>query len=262
MALAPEGLGVMLRLIARLDIKGPHLIKPVQLEGVRKVGDPREFARRYYEQGADEILYMDFVASLYERDVLYDIVRRTAEEVFIPITVGGGLRSLDEVRAMLRAGADKVAINSAATLRPDFVTELSRTFGSQCVVLQIDAKSDGRGGWEAYRDGGREHTGFDAVAWARRGQELGAGEILLTAIDREGTRKGFDLSLTQKIAAAVTIPVIVSGGMGSFDHLAEAVDRAGVDAVAMAHMLHYGQTTVGAIRAQALARGFRVREIA
>lgn len=250
-----------IRLIARLDIKGPNLIKPVQLEGVRKVGDPREFARRYYKQGVDEILYMDFVASLYERDVLYDIVRHTAEQVFVPITVGGGLKTVDDVRAMLRAGADKVAINSAATLRPEFITEVARTFGSQCMVLQIDAKSDGRGGWEAYRDGGREHTGLDAVAWARRGQDLGAGEILLTAIDREGMRKGFDLPLTKAIVEAVTIPVIVSGGMGSFDHLAEAVEKAGVDAVAMAHVLHYGQTTIGDLRTQGLARGLKLREV-
>lgn len=249
------------RLIARLDIKGPHLIKPVQLEGLRKVGDPREYARRYYEQGADEILYMDFVASLYDRDVLRDIVGRTAEEVFVPITVGGGLRGVDDVRAMLRAGADKVAINTAATLRPEFITELSRIFGSQCVVLQIDAKNDGHGGWEAYRDGGREHTGLDALAWARRGQELGAGEILLTAIDREGTRRGFDLALTKAVAQAVTIPVIVSGGLGSFEHLAEAVEQAGVDAVAMAHVLHYNQATLGDLRAKALARGLGVREI-
>lgn len=249
------------RLIARLDIKGPNLIKPVQLEGVRKVGDPREFARRYYEQGVDEILYMDFVASLYERDVLYDIVRHTAEEVFVPITVGGGLKTVDDVRAMLRAGADKVAINSAATLRPEFITEVARTFGSQCMVLQIDAKSDGHGGWEAYRDGGREHTGLDAVAWARQGQDLGAGEILLTAIDREGMRKGFDLALTKAVVEAVTIPVIVSGGMGSFDHLAEAVERAGVDAVAMAHVLHYGQATIGDLRARGLARGLKLREV-
>lgn len=250
-----------IRLIARLDVKGPNLIKPVQLEGVRKVGDPREFARRYYEQGVDEILYMDFVASLYERDVLFDIVRHTAEQVFVPITVGGGLKTVDDVRAMLRAGADKVAINSAATLRPEFITEVARTFGSQCMVLQIDAKSDGRGGWEAYRDGGREHTGLDAVAWARRGQDLGAGEILLTAIDREGMRKGFDLALTKAVVEAVTLPVIVSGGMGSFDHLAEAVEKAGVDAVAMAHVLHYGQATIADLRTRGLARGLKLREV-
>lgn len=250
-----------LRLIARLDIKGPNLIKGIQLEGVRVVGDPQEFATRYYHQGADEILYMDAVASLYDRDTLTRIVSRTAENVFVPITVGGGLRSLDDVREMLRAGADKVAINSAATLNPDLIRQVAETFGSQCMVLQIDAKRDGKGGWEAYRDGGREHTGMDAIAWARRGQELGAGEILLTSIDSEGMRRGFDVALVRAVADAVTIPVIASGGMGSFDHLATVVEKGGADAVAMAYVLHYGKTTVAEVRAQSLGRGLAVRTV-
>lgn len=248
-----------LRLIPRLDIKGPNLIKGIQLEGVRKLGDPRSFAQRYYADGADELLYLDAVASLYNREVLTDIVRRTAEEVFIPITVGGGLRSIADVRDMLRAGADKVAINSAATLYPELISEVAEQFGSQCMVLQIDAKRR-PGGWEAYRDGGREHTGLDAVEWAIRGQELGAGEILLTSIDHEGMRRGFDTDLVRAVSTAVSIPVIASGGMGSLDHLVTAVEAGKADAVAMAHVLHYSQLTLSQIRTHARSRGLQVRD--
>jgi cyclase len=250
-----------LRLISRLDIKGPNLIKGIQLEGVRVVGDPQVFARKYYEQGVDEILYVDAVASLYNRDTLTEIVRRTAEQVFVPITVAGGLRSVDDVRAMLRAGADKVAINTAATQRPDLISEVARTFGSQCMVLQIDAKRRPGGGWEVYRDCGREHTGLDAVEWAMRGQELGAGEILLTSVDQEGMRQGFDVELTRAVSRSVTIPVIASGGMGTFDHLAQVVETGLADAVAIAHALHYGKTTLPDIRSAALARGLPVRRL-
>lgn len=248
-----------LRLIARLDIKGPNLIKAIQLEGVRVVGDPRTFARRYYQDGIDEILYMDAVASLYGRDTMLEIVQRTAEEVFVPIIVGGGLRSVEDARAMLRAGADKIAINTAATLRPELVTEVARTFGSQCMVLQIDAKQGRDGSWEAYRDGGREHTGLDAVDWARRGESLGAGEILLTSVDREGTRRGFDLKLIKAVTDAVSIPVIASGGMGSFAHLHDAAIQGGADAIAIAHVLHYGAIALPALRAEAKTRGLPVR---
>lgn len=248
-----------LRLIARLDVKGPHLIKGIQLEGVRKVGDPREFARRYYEQGVDEIVYMDAVASLYDRGVLLDLVRYTAENVFVPLTVGGGLRSADDVRRMLRAGADKVSINTAATHRPDLIREVAETFGSQCMVLQIDAKRRREGGWEALRDGGREPTGLDAVAWARRGQELGAGEILLTSVDREGTLAGFDVELVRAVNDAVTIPVIASGGMGTAEHLIEVATVGGADAVAIAHVLHYGKAALPDIRRAAAGAGLPVR---
>ena len=183
------------RLIARLDIKAPYLIKAVNLEGVRKVGDPREFAQRYYSEGVDELIYMDAVATLYERNSLADLLSYTAENVFIPITVGGGVRSLEDVRQLLRHGADKIAINTAATRRPEFISEISENFGSQCMVLSIEAKRKTDGSWEAYTDNGREHTGLDAVEWARRGQSLGAGEILLTSVGQEGTRKGFDVEL-------------------------------------------------------------------
>ena len=240
-----------LRLIARLDIKGSNLIKGVQLEGVRVVGDPREFARRYYADGTDEILYMDAVASLYGRDIMHDIVRRTAEEVFVPITVGGGLRSVADVRAMLRAGADKIAINTAATQRPELVREVAEVFGAQCMVLQIDAKRRPDGSWEALCDGGRERTGLDAVDWARQGEKLGAGEILLTSVDREGTCRGFDVELIQAVTAVVSIPVVASGGMGSFAHLREAAVRGGADAVAIAHVLHYGKAALPGLRAEA-----------
>ncbi|MBI2236396.1 MAG: imidazole glycerol phosphate synthase subunit HisF [Magnetospirillum sp.] len=248
-----------LRLIARLDVKGPNLIKGIQLEGVRVVGDPRAFAQGYYADGVDEILYMDAVASLYNRDTLTEIVRRTAEQVFVPITVGGGLRSVEEVRDMLRAGADKVAINSAATHRPELIREVAESFGSQCMVLQIDAKRRPGGGWEVYRDCGREHTGLDVVDWAMRGQERGAGEILLTSVDREGMRQGFDIELTRAVSEAVGIPVIASGGMGSFEHLAEVVDKGLPDAVAMAYVLHYRKETLPDIRRRALERGLPVR---
>jgi cyclase len=250
-----------IRLIPRLDVKGPDLIKGIQLEGVRKLGDPQAFARRYYQQGADEILYIDAVASLYARDTMADIVRRTAEQVFVPITVGGGLRSVDDVRDMLRAGADKVAINSEATRRPELISEVARRFGAQCMVLQIDAKRSGPGTWEAYRDCGREHTGLDVVQWARQAQELGAGEILLTSVDCEGTRKGFDIELTRAVSKAVTIPVIASGGFGALPHLVDVVEQGGADAVAIAWMLHFDKIPLPAIRAHALERGLPVRTL-
>jgi len=247
------------RLIPRLDIKGPRLIKGVNLEGLRPIGDPGEFARRYYEQGADELLYVDVVASLYGRNSLHDIVRDTVADVFIPLTVAGGLRSTDDARDVLRAGADKVAINTAATKRPELITEVARKFGSQCMVLSIEAKSVGPGRWEAYVDNGREPTGLDVVDWARRGVELGAGEILLTSVDREGTREGFDVDLVAAVTAAVDVPLIASGGMGGAEHLVEVVRQGGADAVAMADILHYGRDDLAGVRAAALSAGIEVR---
>jgi cyclase len=180
------------RIIPRLDIKGPNLIKGIRLEGLRVVGDPHVFALNYYQQGADELVFMDIVASLYQRNSLSDIIRRAADQIFIPITVGGGLRSLPDVHTALRSGADKVAINTAAVQRPTLISEVAQRFGSQCMVLSIEAKRTGPGRWEAYTDNGREHTGLDVLEWVTRGVALGAGEILLTSVDREGTRKGFD----------------------------------------------------------------------
>lgn len=250
-----------LRLIARLDIKGPNIIKGVQLEGVRVVGDPQAFAQRYYREGVDEILYMDAVASLYDRDMLTKIVERTAEEVFVPITVGGGLRSVEDVRTMLRAGADKVAINTAATHRPEFITEVAEELGSQCMVLSIEAKRRNDGGWEAYRDGGREHTGLDVVEWARRGQELGAGEILLTSVDHEGMCGGFDVELVRTVSDSVTTPVIASGGMGRLEDLLRVAAEGHADGVAMAHILHYNKLSLPEIREWAVAENLPVRVV-
>ena len=249
-----------LRLIARLDIKGPNLIKGVHLEGLRVMGDPQQFAREYYEQGADELIYMDIVASLYGRNSLTDIVRRAAHDIFVPLTVGGGVRSVEDVNALLRVGADKVAINTAAVARPELVTEVARRYGSQCMVLSIEAKRVGPQRWEAYTDNGREKTGLDAVEWARRGEQLGAGEILLTSVDQEGTRKGFDIALVRAIASSVSIPVIASGGMGSVEHLVEVVKSGGADAVAMADCLHYRRIGLPEIRRAARDAGLGVRK--
>lgn len=247
------------RLIPRLDIKGPNLIKGVHLEGLRVIGDPQVFARRYYEQGADELLYVDVVASLYGRNSLHDIVRRAAHDIFVPLTVTGGLRSVDDVREVLRAGADKVGINTAATKRPELIREVAHRFGSQCMVVSIEAKQVGDGRWEAYTDNGREPTGLDVVEWAKRAAELGAGEILLTSIDREGTRSGFDTALLRAVSAVVSIPIIASGGMGSPAHMVEAVVQGGADAVAMADILHYGRMQLPEIHQSAIDGGLQVR---
>lgn len=237
-----------LRLIARLDIKAPNLIKPVRLEGLRKIGDPNVYAKKYYEAGADEILYMDAVASLYGRNSLLDIIERSTRDVFIPITVGGGIRTVDDVANALKAGADKVAINTAAIRRPELISEAVGAFGSQCIVVSIEAKQVGVDRWEAYTDGGREHSGLDVVEWAKRAVGLGAGEILVTSIDREGTRSGFDVELTRAVALAVKVPVIASGGMGTVEHLIEVVHVSGADAVAMADILHFNRMTFPEIR--------------
>ena len=247
------------RLIGRMDLKMEHLIKGIHLEGWRKVGPPREFARRYYEAGIDELNFMDVVASLYGRNNLSHIVRQAAEEMFIPLTVGGGIRSRDDVKTLLNMGADKVAINTAAVNRPALITEVSRTFGSQCMVLSIEAKRTAPGKWEVYTDNGRERTGRDVVEWAREAQRLGAGEILLTSVDQEGTRKGFDVELTRAVVDATTIPVIASGGMGAIEHLLEVTTRGGADAVAIADALHYGRIPLAEMRRRAREGGLTVR---
>lgn len=237
------------RLIPRLDIKGPNVIKGINLEGLRVIGDPQSFARQYYEDGADELLYVDVVASLYGRNSLHDIVKRTVQDVFVPLTVTGGLRSVDDVREVLRAGADKVGINTAATKRPELIREVAHKFGSQCMVLSIEAKKVAPGRWEAYSDNGREPTGFDVVEWAQRGVELGAGEILLTSVDREGTRHGFETELIHAVSTAVSVPVIASGGMGQPRDAVVAIIDGRADAVAMADILHYKRGTLADIRA-------------
>ncbi|MBX3625488.1 MAG: imidazole glycerol phosphate synthase subunit HisF [Rhizobacter sp.] len=249
-----------LRIIPRLDIKGPNLIKGIRLEGLRVIGDPQEFAIRYYEAGADELVYMDIVASLYGRNNLSDIISRAAKNVFIPITVGGGIRSVDDARHILRSGADKVAINTAAVARPELITEVAHRFGSQAMVLSIEAKQVAAGKWEAYTDNGRERTGLDVLEWVQRGVELGAGEILLTAVDREGTRSGFDLNLVQQVSSTVPVPVIASGGMGNMTHFIEAASKGQADAVAMADVLHYGRMSISDIRKSAIEAGLPVRK--
>jgi cyclase len=251
----------VLRLIARLDIKGPNLIKGIHLEGLRVMGDPRAHAQRYYAAGADELVYMDAVATLYGRNSLHDIVRRTAEEVFIPLTVGGGVRSVADVDGLLRAGADKVAVNSAAVARPELIEQIASRFGSQCMVLSVEAKSQGPGRWEAYTDNGRERTGRDVVEWVQEAVERGAGEVLLTSVDKEGTRKGFDIALTRAVSDAVPVPVIASGGMGGVQHLVDVVQQGHADAVAMADVLHYERLGLDEIRRGALDAGLLVREV-
>jgi len=248
-----------IRLIARLDIKGPNLIKGIHLEGLRVMGSPSEHALRYYLQGVDELIYMDCVASLYGRNHLGDIVKSAAKDIFVPMTVGGGIRSVDDATQILRAGADKVAVNTAAVANPALISEISRRFGSQCMVLSIEAKQVGPERWEVYTDNGRERTGLDVIEWVKRGVAMGAGEVLLTSVDREGTRKGFDVVLVKAVTAEVSVPVIASGGMGKPEDLLEVVCEGGADAVAMADILHYKRTEIGEIRAVAETAGLGVR---
>lgn len=248
------------RLIARLDIKGPNLIKGIHLEGLRVMGSPGEHAMRYYQQGADELIYIDCVASLYGRNSLGDIVKSAAHDVFVPMTVGGGVRSVDDATYLLRCGADKVAVNTAAVANPNIISDIARRFGSQCMVLSVEAKQVGTGRWEAYTDNGRERTGLDVIDWIKKGIAMGAGEILLTSVDREGTRKGFDVSLIHAVTQEVTVPVIASGGMGKPEDLIDVVRLGGADAVAMADILHYNRATVGEIRRTAQEAGIEVRD--
>ncbi len=250
-----------LRLIARLDIKGPNLVKTVQLEGLRVVGNPREYAARYYQAGIDELVYMDIVASLYGRNNLREIVSETTKDVFVPLTVGGGVRSVSDARDLLLAGADKVAVNTAAIRRPELISELAERFGSQCVVISIEAKQVRDGKWECYTDNGREWTGIDVVQWAQRAQQLGAGELMVTSVDREGTRKGFDVSLTRAVSSTVGLPVIASGGMGDMQHCINVARIGQADAIAVADALHFNRMTVHALRDGALAAGLPVRRI-
>lgn len=247
------------RLIARLDVKGPNLIKGVHLEGLRVIGPPSDYAQLYYRQGADELIYMDIVASLYGRNSLGEIVERTARDVFIPLTVGGGIRSVDDATHLLRCGADKVAVNTAAVANPGLISDIARRFGSQCMVLSIEAKKVSGDRWEVFTDNGRERTGLDVVAWVKQGVALGAGEVLLTSVDQEGTRKGFDVPLVRAVTQEVSVPVIASGGMGKPEDLIEVVERGEADAVAMADILHYRRATVGDVRRTAQAAGIEVR---
>lgn len=247
------------RLIGRLDIKGPNLIKGIHLEGLRVIGDPQGYAQLYYEQGADELIYMDSVASLYGRNSLTDIVRHAASDIFVPLTVGGGIRSVSDAQELLRAGADKVAINTAAVATPQLISDIARMFGSQCMVLSIEAKSIGPNKWEVYTDNGRERTGLDVIEWAIKAVELGAGEILLTSIDQDGTGKGFDIELVRAVSSKVSVPVIASGGLGTPQDAVMAVKNGLADAVATGWALHYKKTNFPEIRAAMLNAGLDVR---
>ncbi|WP_203330822.1 MULTISPECIES: imidazole glycerol phosphate synthase subunit HisF [unclassified Myxococcus] len=249
------------RLVVCLDVKGGRVVKGVQFEGLRDVGDPVELARRYEAEGADELTFLDISASAEERDTLWELVRRTAEQLFIPLAVGGGVRTVDDVGRALRAGADKVSINSAAVANPALLTACAERFGAQCVVASIDAKRDGER-WRVYTHGGRKPTDLDAVVWARECVARGAGEVLLTSIDRDGARTGYDLALTRAVSEAVDVPVIASGGAGSAAHVRDAFQEGGADAALVAGILHDGLTTVGAIKAVLREGGLHIRSVA
>jgi len=247
-----------IRVIPCLDVDGGRVVKGVNFVGLRDAGDPVELAARYDEAGGDEVVFLDITASSGARQTMVDVVARTAEEVFIPLTVGGGVRSVDDARRLLRAGADKVGVNTAAVARPGLVGELSAEFGAQCVVVAIDAKRVD-GGFEVHTHGGRTPTGVDAVAWAAECQRLGAGEILLTSMDRDGTRDGFDLGLTRGVVDACDIPVIASGGVGTLDHLVDGVREGGADALLAASVFHFGDITVRQAKEHLTAAGITVR---
>ena len=247
------------RIIPCLDVKDGRVVKGVNFVGIRDAGDPVELAKHYNRQGADEIVFLDITATSDDRKTVADVVERTAAEVFVPLTVGGGIRTLEDFQQLLRAGADKISVNSAAVKDPALISRAAERFGSQCVVLAIDARQRPEGGWEVVTAGGRNPTGLDAVEWAKKGQELGAGEILLTSMDADGTKQGFDLPLTKAITAAVSIPVIASGGCGSLEHFAEVFEKTGCDAALAASLFHFGELTVPQVKEFLAERSIPVR---
>jgi len=252
-------MGLAKRVIPCLDVTAGRVVKGVNFVSLRDAGDPVEIAARYDGEGADELAFLDITASSDERDILLHVIEAVASQVFIPLTVGGGVRKVEDVRRLLNAGADKVSINTAAVQNPALVEEASGKVGNQCIVVAIDAKQKAGGGWEVYTHGGRKPTGLDAVEWARRMVASGAGEILLTSMDRDGTRDGFDLALTRAVACAVSVPVIASGGVGSMQHLAEGVLEGKADAVLAASVFHFGDFTVRAAKEHMRSRGIEVR---
>ncbi len=250
------------RILPCLDVKAGRVVKGVNFVGLRDAGDPVELAQVYNEAGADELVFLDITATHEDRGIIYDVVRRTAEQVFIPLTVGGGINNVDDIKQILRAGADKVSINSAAVRDPDFITQAARQFGDQCIVVAIDARrreDPQNPGWDVYVRGGRENTGLDAIAWAKDVVRRGAGEILLTSMDADGTQAGYDLTLTRQIAEAVTVPVVASGGAGNCEHIYEAVTEGKAEAALLASLLHFGQLTVSEIKNYLRARSVLVR---
>ncbi len=251
------------RIIPCLDVTAGRVVKGVNFVSLRDAGDPVEIARRYDGEGADELTFLDITASSDERDIIIDVIERVAEQVFIPLTVGGGVRKVDDVRRLLNAGADKISINTAAVQNPQLVVDASKRFGAQCIVVAVDARrneaADPAKGWQVFTHGGRTPTGLDAVAWCARVAELGAGEILLTSMDRDGTRLGFDLELTRAVSDAVPVPVIASGGVGTLQHLADGVNVGRADAVLAASIFHYGDFTVSAAKAFMAQQGIAMR---
>jgi len=252
-------MGLSKRIIPCLDVTDGRVVKGVNFVELRDAGDPVEIARRYDEQGADELTFLDITASSDNRGLILGIIEQVASQVFIPLTVGGGVREVNDVRRLLNAGADKVSINTSAVQNPELVEEAAGRFGSQCIVVAIDAKRAGAGRWEVFTHGGRKSTGLDAIEWALKMTELGAGEILLTSMDRDGTKMGFDIELTRAVAEAVTVPVIASGGVGNLEHLAAGILEGKADAVLAASIFHYGEYTIGAAKNFMASRGIEMR---
>jgi cyclase len=252
-------MGLAKRIIPCLDVHAGRVVKGVNFVRLRDAGDPVEIARRYDEAGADELAFLDITASSDARDTIVPVIERVADQVFIPLTVGGGVRSVEDVRRILNAGADKVSINTAAVENPDLVSRAAHRFGSQAIVVAIDARAAGAGRWEVYTHGGRKARGLDAVEWAREMATRGAGEILLTSMDRDGTKSGFDLGLSRAVTRALTVPVIASGGVGSLEHLAEGIERGGADAVLAASVFHFGEITIAQAKRFLAARGIEMR---
>jgi cyclase len=249
-----------IRVIARIDVKNEFAIKGIQLEGLRKVGDPNDLAKKYYNEGVDEIIFMDAVAAYYDRNSLSHIIEKACDDVFVPITVGGGIRKIDDISLALKSGADKVAINTAAVRNPDFITEAKMIFGSQCIIGSIEAKQTGPNKWEVYTDNGREPSGKDVIDWAHTLVGLGVGEILVTSIDREGTKKGYDLGLMKQISEDINIPVIASGGPGNLNHIKDLHDSAAIDGACLSTVLHYDIHSIQEVKSFLLSNHIEVRK--
>lgn len=247
------------RIIPCLDVHKGRVVKGVNFVNLRDAGDPVELAARYDQEGADELVFLDITASNEERDIIYDVVKRTAEEVFIPFTVGGGIRTIEDIRKLLAAGADKVSLNTAAVKDETLVETAAKRFGTQCIVVAVDARSTGEGEWEVYINGGRTPTGINVLSWVKRVEDLGAGEILLTSMDRDGTKDGYDVELTRRVSETVNIPVIASGGAGVLEHFGEALTRGKADAVLAASLFHYGTYTINQVKEYLKSQGVIVR---